>query len=116
MTRTIDVENGEAIGEAKVRTLPYKEAFLFWETEFPREKVLVALDEVYSFDVDCSPDAAGISRERLDLYYSNYRRENELYGRMGRFLELDLHEDTRLAPRDGSTFPAIDVRYGYSYP
>jgi hypothetical protein len=101
----------ELVLEVDVRTMPYVESFLFWETEFPILKYLKALNYILQPSLNCPPYLQGkipLDGKQIVAYYN---QQMHFYDRMNLYFPLDPYIERRLNTRELSTLSSIETGY-----
>ncbi|MDR1040764.1 MAG: hypothetical protein LBR80_11505 [Deltaproteobacteria bacterium] len=115
--KVIDGSEEVALASVRVRTLPYIESFLFWETEFPAERRLRGLDGMdfsadgYSLPDDVADNGLEYCDRMAEKTRERYDQEQSFFLRMQGFLEIDPFEYSRIDNRDPSTISPLEKGY-----
>jgi hypothetical protein len=114
-TRAIDLSGESTLDSIHVRTLPYVESFMFWETEFPADERLTALDYIIVEDGGQPDGAADMDEEscrRKEKIFQELEDEEHTYfQRMRKLFRLDPYEALRIDKKETSEVSPLEKGY-----
>ncbi|MDR1083960.1 MAG: hypothetical protein LBP22_03660 [Deltaproteobacteria bacterium] len=102
------------LSRVPVRTLPYIEAFKFWEMEYPKTKRLTGFDGIFmpredwsrAYDPDNTHRAC---QEKRDMMTQRDIEDEKRYERQRKFFALDPYEELRLDVTDPFIREALEI-------